>query len=733
MDGPILRARTPFLSAMLRFAIAAVLLAQGAVAQPHRSAERLAEVGRALIAGDSSRAYQIARDASRLDRDHAPLARARLRLEVSPYAESWLPVFARHEQITDVARQLRRLSPQDTLALRVLSVDALWTILTLHDKVLSIALIGGMADDPDVLEAAGPVLIDGRPEPAYGVGRAVPPDGQFIPQEEVRRRMTHSQFELAARNEVTPMLDVTGRAASARARLAGILPAWQAAAPDDARPYLVAAALAALDGDGEALLGAARAARLRQPGRAYPLLLLGTAHARLGNTDEAEAAFDEGIARLPEALRPRFEDITALLTPDEQDAFARDPAGVARAFWARSDPRLFTSANERRAEHYARVVEADLLFTLGLFDFPALFDLPLWPPVGAESERGRVWIRYGRPEATARFTSRRGDSPYGQIDIRFLVWEYPAFRYVFTDPTRRDQYRKFSPPASAFSSAGTAVNDDYVMQDRRLQREMPTQTQVAPSFPLTVLASRFRQPDGDTEVVVAYGVPLRDPNVPPERLDVGVFSVGPGGLADAVRASLRPSAGRVLTASGGAVWPGASTVVLPARAEAVRAEVEVGSVWGAARVPVAPLSRTGFGLSDVLLASAIDEDGDGPVLRDGLSIAPVPWGVFAAGDPIYVYVEAYGLTLTEGRTAYSVEARLVPEARRRGVLGLLLGRGQGPGVAVQSDSEGNRPTESAAFVVDAAGQPPGRYTLQIEVTDRATGATATAERTVLLE
>ena len=546
--------------------------------------------------------------------------------------------------------------------------------------------------------------------------------------------LPHSKFDLTSWSQIKYMLDATGRAESARTRLGAYLGRWKGVAPDDPRPHLVAAAVATLDEDWETLLASARAMRARRPDAPFPLLLLGLAHARAGNTDAAEVAFAEGISRLPEPLRYRFEDISSLLTPEQQEAYTRDPEGVAVTFWAAADPRMFTTANERRVEHYARVVEADLLFSLNLYDFPALFDLPLWPPSGAETEQGRIWIRYGRPNATARFTTVSGEMAYGERDTRFAVWEYPTFRYVFVDAWRRDSYQKYAPPATAFSDdASTATNDDYVLQDRRLQREVPSLTQVRPSFPLALLASRFRRPDGGTEAVVAYGVPLTDPAALPDELRTGVFSVGAAGTVDAHRQTARPSPGRVLDAGGGAVWADAATVALPASSATVRAEVEVGDLWGAADTPLAPLPASGFGLSDLLLASHVEEDGDGPVVRDGLAITPVPWGVFGVGDPIYVYVETYGLTLVDGRTSYSVEAQLLPEAKRNGLLGAILGRGQGPGVAVRNDPEGDRETESTAFLIDASGQEPGRYTLRIEVTDRATGETVSTERPVILE
>ena len=189
--------------------------------------------------------------------------------------------------------------------------------------------------------------------------------------------------------------------------------------------------------------------------------------------------------------------------------------------------------------------------------------------------------------------------------------------------------------------------------------------------------------------------------------------------------------GRTLRTRAGTFATGAATVPL-AGADALRAEVAVGDVWGATEVAVEPLAG-GFGISDLLLAASVDESDTGMVIRDGLAITPVPLAVFSVGDPVHVYVEAYGLTFDGGRTRYTVEASLVPEARRGGLLGRIFGRGQRPAVAVSVEGEGVVATEAVPLILDASAQPAGRYTLRLDVTDEVSGRSATAEREVTLE
>ena len=138
-------------------------------------------------------------------------------------------------------------------------------------------------------------------------------------------------------------------------------------------------------------------------------------------------------------------------------------------------------------------------------------------------------------------------------------------------------------------------------------------------------------------------------------------------------------------------------------------------------------------MSDLLLALSVDEDGSGPVVRYGVGITPAPRAAFSTNDAVWVYLEAYGLSLRGGRSRYSVEATLRPEARRGGLLGRIFGRGQDPGVSVRTEAGGDRSTEAVSFFIAVGDQEPGRYTLAVEVRDEATGATASAEREVVLE
>ena len=665
---------------MLRFSLAVLAVGLGTSAQA-QSAGPLADARARLAAGDSAAAYQTVCRAALDGADDPAVLRLRLQLEVAGAGRGTESMEARRQTLRWSGQALRDRAPADTLALRVLTDEAIWRVLDNHDRVRPAQIRGEFTE--------------------------------LLSQREEDARLRRSRFDTAMRQRIAPDDDLSFRAREAHEQALETTAAWLAAAPGAARAYDGLATLAAVTQNADALAEVARqfGTATRSP-RAD--LYLGLASFLQGDDTAAWAAFDRAIARMPAEERARFHDVRVLLRTDQQAEYQANPDSVAAAFWAATDSRRLTPVHERRVEHVARVVEADLLF--GRYGWHDAFSTA--SPRGAETQRGRLWVRYGRPLLTNTLDARPGGvSFYG--DSGFVVWEYPDRRYVLS--RAGDDYQTYAPPAEAYTSSrfgNAAFNDDYVIQDRVLRRDEPQRTLDLPAVALDVpvLVSRFRQPGGGTEAVVAVGIPsnVRDP------ARVGVYAL----QGEAVTASVERQRPPDRT--------DAATLRL-AGASQVRIEVEApGDARGAAEVPVEPLAD-GFGVSDLLLAYATDEEGRGAVVRDGLGIVPAAQASFPTTDPVYVVLEAYGLGLDDGRTRYTVQATLTPAARRGGLVGRVLGRGQDPGVAVRTEAGGRQPDELVSFFVDVRDQPPGRYTLRVEVADDVSGQSASAERQIVLE
>jgi len=131
-------------------------------------------------------------------------------------------------------------------------------------------------------------------------------------------------------------------------------------------------------------------ARSCSPPRWYCKVLLGYAFHSSERYADATAAFDSALAEMPVAERCRWNDISVLLDDGERDSYDRLPCGqrdsVEKRFWDLAQPSFAVRGNDRRTEHFSRVLLADLSK-----DAANAYGL-LWGP-----DMRELLIRYGEP------------------------------------------------------------------------------------------------------------------------------------------------------------------------------------------------------------------------------------------------------------------------------------------------------------------------------------------------
>jgi GWxTD domain-containing protein len=121
------------------------------------------------------------------------------------------------------------------------------------------------------------------------------------------------------------------------------------------------------------------------------LLLLGMAYSEVKDLEPSFEAFSRALNGMDDETRARYTSVELLAAADEVRALSdMRPAAESETalFWRKRDPNPATQVNERLIEHLARVAFADLHFTIARLDRP-----------GSKTDRGEVYIRYGRPLA----------------------------------------------------------------------------------------------------------------------------------------------------------------------------------------------------------------------------------------------------------------------------------------------------------------------------------------------
>lgn len=495
--------------------------------------------------------------------------------------------------------------------------------------------------------------------------------------------------------------------------------------------------------------------------------------------DAAAKSFETAFTYMSEEEQVAFESLEFLLPEEERARLRDDPVAYASRFWTSKDPRYLTPYNERKLEHYARLVYADLLY--GSEDL----DLRGW-----ETQRGQILVRYGVPEkdvvlipgSTSRIATlgvapgSGGRGPLGNpgdeiqpqtpgpqdsgMDMiaeanAFNIWDYGEFRFVFEDPFRNGEYRLYSPSAKEVAQGVSPWINDYSIKARETFRNVPERYEyTAPGrqIELPYLVNAFRGSGQNADVYVHYGVPLQDGvasgNMVNLTANVGAFLISDQRdiLVERRRTIYGLKGEQIRDFDEVSLWVDTQYMDAPPGRHQVSMEFETasGSTVAVQRreIEVPDFTSEQLMLSDVLLAYGVEEVRDAEreaggaiIVRRGLAIDPAPWSVFAVEQPIYLYFEIYNLSPgADGRTDYRMEARLTAKDERRGVSGFIRNIfGGTEGVSVALPGSGESREEGHYLILDASNQEQGLYTLTLRVRDNVSGKAVDRQMDLYLE
>ncbi|MXW65038.1 MAG: tetratricopeptide repeat protein [Bacteroidetes bacterium SB0662_bin_6] len=570
-----------------------------------------------------------------------------------------------------------------------------------------------------------------------------------------------------------PVLDLSGRAQHAYERAVAHLEDALSSDPLRHSVYRQLMKIYALKGEYDTAREMLENMHASFPEDPSTWLYLGLAQAYGGDPQGAASAFETALQYMDNEEKIVFETLSLLLLPTEEELYEEDPVTYASRFWASKDPRYLTPWNERKIEHYARLVYADLLYgSEGL-------ELRGW-----DTERGHILVRYGPPERdvvivpgsssgvrdvglapTSRTDSRAVPTPTdmsfsprtahigGDFDMlseanTFNIWDYGDFRFVFEDPFRNGEYRLYSPTASDMSAGVPAWLNDYsIIAEETIARTPELYEYEAPGRRVDIpfVASAFKGSGEDADIYVSYGIPISEDGIQQETIDVaariGAFLVSERRdiLVERRQTIYGLRGDHIRSFDEAHLWVGGQVMTAPPGQHEVSMEFETvsgGTIAVQRRaIEVPDFTEDELQVSDLMLAYTIEEaDPDNvesaTVHRGEFAIISAPWNVFSHRQPIYLFFEIYRLTRTEdGETQYEMEARLTPRNNARGIARVVRNIfGTGGGVSVSVPGSGSLPDETNYLILDAANQAPGLYTLTLRVRDLVSGKSV--ERTI---
>jgi GWxTD domain-containing protein len=145
-------------------------------------------------------------------------------------------------------------------------------------------------------------------------------------------------------------------------------------------------------------------------------LFLGLAYHRMHEYDKAFEEFITARDLMRVEERVVFNDISVLHQGALSDTSASISKGNPVQFWYQRDPVYLTPYNERELEHYARVAEANLRFSIPRKDIE-----------GWKTVQGKLFIKYGPPQSKMVY------SDVSTMDFQNNLWSYDKFSFVFED------------------------------------------------------------------------------------------------------------------------------------------------------------------------------------------------------------------------------------------------------------------------------------------------------------
>ncbi len=467
---------------------------------------------------------------------------------------------------------------------------------------------------------------------------------------------------------------------------------------------------------------------------ASPRMLMATALAtyRLGQLGTADTLFARALARFSIAERNELTNLGRITRKADsiriEGLSNAERARTDSAFWESADPMLSTAVNEARLEFLARMAYADLRFS----DDDTR-------QIGWRTDRGLVIARYGEPPVVATFAPSSDADAKDAIGRVITVWFYPRTEteFVFTGPP-------------AMNVASFAGNHRGFAEEQRefapfLLDNVPLATAVD-TIPVQLARMRADRP-GRSQVLIAATVPTdrlyRGADIDRGALELSFRTGQPAALRlaklDTVSVSL-PSTRRL-----GRVWVDTVRANAPYRVRVEARDAALQNAMGRAQseleIPLADTTRLSG--SDVVFADRLTVSSDVVGRWDKIGLMPRGDLTLAPLDTFAVYWETYGLRPdAAGRVTFEVRLIVTLEEMDRGTNGLrrlLGGISDLVGLSPVGDEQvglrfernealGGRDRVPQLVTLGLGSAPPGRYRLDVVVTDHQSGSVSRSQR-----
>ncbi len=473
-------------------------------------------------------------------------------------------------------------------------------------------------------------------------------------------------------------------------------------------------------------------------------LFLGLGLHEMNQPDEAFKEFSLAKNLMEDDEREVFESLEYIFSEEEKNEYELlselEREKFIKKYWKIKDPLYLTDISERMLEHYSRVAYSNLKF-----------GVPKMDVAGWESDRGKIYIRYGKPDNEIKIRPELEFSgPKGGYNFS-IIWYYPNYSFVFSDPYSTGE---FSLSKGESGSRFPRISFQEVEKDlQKIYPENYNHDYGGKLFAFNHYTACFKGENGNTHLEVYYAIPqncmqynsdrgkfsaeikkglfIFDENWEGIERDISIEEFYSEDFPDSTKLF------HIVKQNNLEIQPGNYMF-------AIEIQDQSSKNIGIKRetISVESFKSDSLQLSDVILAVKVDSiSKESEFTSRGFEIIPNPSKHYLLNDPLYLYYEIYNLKLgTPGVTDYTVEYKINKYKNKRSTfirlfagIGRLFGiGGRKEEISTSYKYSGINQTEKQHLTINMKTKEPGLYELSLAVTDMNSGQKVTKKRTVFI-
>ena len=477
------------------------------------------------------------------------------------------------------------------------------------------------------------------------------------------------------------------------------------------------------------------------PSNKEAFLLLGLFYYKTSQLDSSCSAYKTAFGLMNEEEMNDIKYKSALFLMENQlhknlkDSSEIEIEKTVNNFWNVSDPLFLTEYNERLLEHYSRVTYSNLKFSIDKLDIS-----------GWDSDRGETVIRYGEPVYRIRHRPYINAGGRTELMLKTDFWYYKDKVLGFVDESWNENYRFSTPKPGSRHISQFPGDADFFMDDlRRTEPETYEPKFEGPIIQVPFNIVQFKDLDKDssstTQVCINYALNSNKMPNPENRYPLahkyGVFFVKQDSEIEKLQKKHINDLDYKNDLKIGLFEDykiNSLSVDLPPDSGVLAFEIitdaDNGVFTNRTKFKIKKFSNSKLDMSDIVLASDVDESNDLVIKRRDLNLLPNPLNTFTAINPIYIYFEVYNLSADDsGLSNFEQRITITKIDENTGlgdlinsVLGVIgLGKDENR-LTLTNEYQSYEKNSPVYLQLDMSKYEKGNYKINIEIEDLQNGS-----------